>query len=89
LFRPGGSTDPQQVDLRGRTAAAVAEVSSVELLEVHLNAVAPFLLNARLKPLPGRRRDKHVVNVLAVEGQFGMSVTPAIPTPTWPRPRST
>ena len=49
------------------------EVSTVEMLEVQLvNAVAPFLLNARLKPLmlrtPGR--DKHVVNVSAVEGQF-------------------
>ncbi|MGH7990595.1 MAG: SDR family oxidoreductase, partial [Limisphaerales bacterium] len=42
-------------------------------LEVHLvNAVAPFLLNARLKPLMLRTpsRDKHIVNVSAVEGQF-------------------
>jgi NAD(P)-dependent dehydrogenase (short-subunit alcohol dehydrogenase family) len=51
----------------------MAEVPTVELLETQLvNAVAPFLLNARLKPLllraPGR--DKHVVNVSAVEGQF-------------------
>jgi NAD(P)-dependent dehydrogenase (short-subunit alcohol dehydrogenase family) len=43
------------------------------LLEVQLvNAVAPFVLNARLKPLmlraPGR--DKHIVNVSAMEGQF-------------------
>ena len=49
------------------------EVPSVELLEVQLvNAIAPFLINARLKPLmlrtPGR--DKHIVNVSAVEGQF-------------------
>jgi NAD(P)-dependent dehydrogenase (short-subunit alcohol dehydrogenase family) len=48
-------------------------VSSVELLETQLvNAVAPFVLNARLKPLllaaPGR--DQHIVNVSAVEGQF-------------------
>ena len=51
----------------------MAEVSSVELLEVHLiNAVAPFLINARLKPLMLRTpdRDKHIVNVSAVEGQF-------------------
>jgi NAD(P)-dependent dehydrogenase (short-subunit alcohol dehydrogenase family) len=51
----------------------LAEVSSVELLEVHLvNAIAPFILNARLKPLMLRtaERDKHVVNVSAVEGQF-------------------
>jgi NAD(P)-dependent dehydrogenase (short-subunit alcohol dehydrogenase family) len=67
--------DLQQVDLRGRNSwrLLLAEVSSVELLEVHLvNAVAPFIFNARLKPLmlaaPGR--DKHIVNVSAVEGQF-------------------
>jgi NAD(P)-dependent dehydrogenase (short-subunit alcohol dehydrogenase family) len=45
----------------------------VELLEVHLvNAVAPFLFNARLKALMLRtpERDKHIVNVSAVEGQF-------------------
>ena len=51
----------------------LAEVPSVELLEVHLvNAVAPFILNARLKPLMLRtpERDKHIVNVSAVEGQF-------------------
>jgi NAD(P)-dependent dehydrogenase (short-subunit alcohol dehydrogenase family) len=43
------------------------------LLEVQLvNAVAPFVLNARLKPLMERvaTADKHVVNVSAVEGQF-------------------
>jgi NAD(P)-dependent dehydrogenase (short-subunit alcohol dehydrogenase family) len=48
-------------------------VPSVELLEVHLvNAIAPFILNARLKPLMMRtpERDKHIVNVSAVEGQF-------------------
>ncbi|HYW10163.1 MAG TPA: SDR family oxidoreductase, partial [Longimicrobium sp.] len=50
-----------------------AEVPSVELLEVQLvNAVAPFIINARLKPLMLRtpERDKHIVNVSAVEGQF-------------------
>ena len=67
--------DLQQVDLRGRNSwrLTLAEVSSVELLETQLvNAVAPFVLNARLKALmlrtPGR--DKHIVNVSAVEGQF-------------------
>ena len=37
-----------------------------------VNAVAPFVLNARLKPLMLRTpdRDKHIVNVSAVEGQF-------------------
>ncbi|MGE0641688.1 MAG: SDR family oxidoreductase [Thermoanaerobaculia bacterium] len=67
--------DLQQVDLRARNSwrLALDEVSSVELLEVQLvNAVAPFLLNGRLKPLMLRSasRDKHIVNVSAVEGQF-------------------
>jgi len=67
--------DLQQVDLRERNSwrLLMAEVPAVELLEVHLvNAVAPFILNARLKPLMLRtpERDKHIVNVSAVEGQF-------------------
>ena len=67
--------DLQQVDLRERNSwrLLLDEVSSVELLETQLvNAVAPFVLNARLKPLLLRtpERDKHVVNVSAVEGQF-------------------
>ncbi len=67
--------DLQQVDLRGRNSwrLLMAEVPVVELLEVQLvNAVAPFVLNARLKPLMLRtdNRDKHIVNVSAVEGQF-------------------
>ncbi len=67
--------DLQQVDLRDRNSwrLTLAEVSSVELLETQLvNAVAPFVLNARLKPLMLRagERDKHIVNVSAVEGQF-------------------
>jgi NAD(P)-dependent dehydrogenase (short-subunit alcohol dehydrogenase family) len=67
--------DLQQVDLRERNSwrLLLAEVPSVELLEVHLvNAIAPFIINARLKPLMMRtpERDKHIVNVSAVEGQF-------------------
>ena len=67
--------DLQQVDLRGRNSwrLLMDEVPSVELLEVQLvNAVAPFLINARLKPLMLKttERDKHIVNVSAVEGQF-------------------
>ncbi len=67
--------DLQQVDLRGRNSwrLLMDEVPSVELLEVQLvNAIAPFLINARLKPLMLRtpERDKHIVNVSAVEGQF-------------------
>jgi NAD(P)-dependent dehydrogenase (short-subunit alcohol dehydrogenase family) len=67
--------DLQQIDLRGRNSwrLLMAEVPSVELLETQLvNAIAPFIINARLKPLmlatPGR--DKHIVNVSAMEGQF-------------------
>jgi NAD(P)-dependent dehydrogenase (short-subunit alcohol dehydrogenase family) len=67
--------DLQQVDLRAKNSwrLLLDEVPAVELLEVHLiNAVAPFILNARLKPLMLRspERDKHIVNVSAVEGQF-------------------
>lgn len=67
--------DLQQVDLRERNSwrLLLAEVSSIELLEVQLvNAVAPFVINARLKPLMLRtpERDKHIVNVSAMEGQF-------------------
>jgi NAD(P)-dependent dehydrogenase (short-subunit alcohol dehydrogenase family) len=67
--------DLQQADLREHNSwrMQLAEVPSVELLEVHLvNAVAPFILNARLKPLMlrTRERDMHIVNVSAMEGQF-------------------
>jgi NAD(P)-dependent dehydrogenase (short-subunit alcohol dehydrogenase family) len=67
--------DLQQIDLRERNSwrLLMAEVPSVELLEVQLvNAIAPFLINARLKPLMLRTadRDKHIVNVSAMEGQF-------------------
>jgi len=76
LFPSGRlDADLQQVDLRRVNSwrMLLADVPTVELLEVQLvNAIAPFLFNARLKPLmlrvPGR--DKHIVNVSAVEGQF-------------------
>jgi NAD(P)-dependent dehydrogenase (short-subunit alcohol dehydrogenase family) len=74
---PTGSLDAdlQQVDLREVNSwrLRMDEVPTVELLEVHLvNAVAPYLLNARLKPLMMAvpTRDKHIVNVSAMEGQF-------------------
>jgi len=74
---PDGQLDQdlQQVDLREKNSwrMPLAAVSAVELLEVQLvNAVAPFILNARLKQLMLRQRtfDKHIVNVSAVEGQF-------------------
>ncbi|MEM7245200.1 MAG: SDR family oxidoreductase [Acidobacteriota bacterium] len=74
---PAGQLDAdlQQVDLREVNSwrLKLAEVPVVELLEVHLvNAIAPYVLNARLKPLMLKvaTRDKHVVNVSAMEGQF-------------------
>jgi NAD(P)-dependent dehydrogenase (short-subunit alcohol dehydrogenase family) len=67
--------DRQQVDLREMNSwrLRMHEVATPELLEVQLvNAIAPYILNARLKPLmlrtPGAH--KHIVNVSAMEGQF-------------------
>ena len=54
------------------------EVSAPEMLEVQLvNSVAPFLLNSRLKPLLARSpfARRFIVNVSAVEGQFGRHKT--------------
>ena len=67
--------DLQQIDLRDRNSwrLMLAEVPAVELLEVQLvNAVAPFIINGRLKALMLRTAEpnKHIVNVSAVEGQF-------------------
>jgi NAD(P)-dependent dehydrogenase (short-subunit alcohol dehydrogenase family) len=67
--------DLQQVDLRDVNSwrLRLHEVETPELLEVHLvNAIAPYILNARLKPLlvATAGRHKHVVNVSAMEGQF-------------------
>jgi len=76
LFPPGAlDADLQQVDRRSLNSwrLPLSEVGTTELLEVQLvNAIAPFLLNARLKPLMLRERtfDKHIVNVSAMEGQF-------------------
>lgn len=52
----------------------VAEVDPTELLEVQLcNSVAPFILVSRLRPAmaAARARRKYIVNVSAMEGQFG------------------
>lgn len=67
--------DLQQVDLRKVNSwrLKLDQVPIVELLEVQLvNAVAPFVINARLKPLMQAvpSADKHIVNVSAMEGQF-------------------
>jgi NAD(P)-dependent dehydrogenase (short-subunit alcohol dehydrogenase family) len=76
LFPQGQlDADLQQLDLRDINSwrLPLDRVGTVELLEVQLvNAIAPFVLNARLKPLMLRQRtfDKHIVNVSAMEGQF-------------------
>jgi NAD(P)-dependent dehydrogenase (short-subunit alcohol dehydrogenase family) len=67
--------DLQQLDLREINSwrLRLHEVATPELLEVQLvNAIAPYILNARLKPLlvATAGRHKHVVNVSAMEGQF-------------------
>ena len=67
--------DRQQVDLREMNSwrLRMHEVETPELLEVQLvNAIAPYILNARLKPLMVRTAGahKHIVNVSAIEGQF-------------------
>jgi len=74
---PAGELDGdlQQVDLRTVNSwrLRLAEIPTIELLEVQLvNAVAPFILNARLKPLmvSVETHDKHIVNVSAMEGVF-------------------
>ncbi|HVX94120.1 MAG TPA: SDR family NAD(P)-dependent oxidoreductase [Polyangia bacterium] len=74
---PAGQLDQdlQQVDRREINSwrLKLGDVPTVELLEVQLvNAVAPFVMTNALRPLMARdgRRDKHVVNVSAMEGQF-------------------
>lgn len=67
--------DLQQVDLRKHNTwrLTLAEVSTPEMLEVHLvNAVAPFILAAKLKPLMMKHPagDQHIVNASAMEGKF-------------------
>lgn len=76
-FFPVGRLDQdgQQIDLRRINSwrLRLDEVPTVELLEVQLvNAVAPYLINGRLRSLMTRtpNRDKHIVNVSAMEGQF-------------------
>jgi NAD(P)-dependent dehydrogenase (short-subunit alcohol dehydrogenase family) len=74
---PDGTLDAdlQQVDLRAVNSwrLTLAEVATPEMIEVQLvNAVAPFILCARLKPVMKRTpgAEKHIVNVSAMEGVF-------------------
>jgi NAD(P)-dependent dehydrogenase (short-subunit alcohol dehydrogenase family) len=67
--------DGQPIDLRAVNSWSLKldQVSSLELVEVQLvNAMAPFILNSRLKPLLLKSSFKHrfIINVSAMEGQF-------------------
>jgi NAD(P)-dependent dehydrogenase (short-subunit alcohol dehydrogenase family) len=76
VFPPGETdADLQQIDLRPQNSwrLTLSEVPTPEMLEVQLvNAVAPFILCSKLKPLMLRHPtgDKHIVNVSAMEGIF-------------------
>lgn len=75
-FPPGAlAPDGEPLDLRAENSwgLAHAEVSAVELVEVHaVNCLAPFVLLRGLLPLfkRGPARDRFAVMVSAVEGQF-------------------
>jgi NAD(P)-dependent dehydrogenase (short-subunit alcohol dehydrogenase family) len=75
-FPPGHfDADGQQLDLRENNSwrMKAADVTTPELIEVHLvNAIAPFILVSQLKSLmlKSPSRDKHIVNVSAMEGVF-------------------
>jgi NAD(P)-dependent dehydrogenase (short-subunit alcohol dehydrogenase family) len=67
--------DAQQIDLRARNSwrLGLADVETPEVLEVHLvNAIAPFVLTSRLKPLMQKNPtfDRHVIHVSAMEASF-------------------
>jgi NAD(P)-dependent dehydrogenase (short-subunit alcohol dehydrogenase family) len=77
---PPGLSDVngQQLDLRTSNSwlLKMEEVSTPEIMEcMYINAIAPFVLNSRLKPLmttPGdeSRPDRYIINVSAMEGKF-------------------
>eukprot|EP00466_Bigelowiella_natans_P002958 jgi/Bigna1/35867/e_gw1.11.114.1 len=74
---PVGKLDvnEQQVDLRRKNSwmLRLDEVSTTELSEVFaINAMAPFIINARLKSLMAKDKTvfKFIVNVSAMEGKF-------------------
>lgn len=68
-------SEGEQLDLRpiNSWSLKLGEVSTVEMLEVQLvNAIAPFILNSKLKPLLLRSNfdRRFIINVSAMEGQF-------------------
>ena len=76
-FPPGlHDRDGQQIDLRPVHSwrLRLGEIETLEMLETQLvNAAAPFVLNSRLKSLLMRSSfdRRFIVNVSAMEGQFG------------------
>lgn len=67
--------DLQQIDLRAMNSwrMTLADVPTPELLEVQLvNAIAPFVICSKLKPLllKSPAADRYAVNVTAMEGIF-------------------
>ncbi|MDY6807301.1 MAG: SDR family oxidoreductase, partial [Cyanobacteriota bacterium] len=72
--------DDQQLDLRPFNSWLMKddEVSVLELLEVHvINAIAPFVINSRLKTLMKRAENpKYIINVSSKEGQFNTGKKP-------------
>jgi hypothetical protein len=77
---PPGVTDVngQQLDLRTTNSwlLRMEEISTPELMEcMFINAIAPFVLNSRLKPLMAlsknkdERPDRYIINVSAMEGK--------------------
>jgi len=75
---PRGLTDinNQQLDLRKTNSwlLKMEDVSTPEVMEcMFINAIAPFVLNSRLKPLmstPLPHADRYIINVSAMEGKF-------------------
>jgi NAD(P)-dependent dehydrogenase (short-subunit alcohol dehydrogenase family) len=76
---PRGLSDinGQQLDLRTTNSwlLRMEQVSTPELMEcMFINAIAPFVLNSRLKPLMAHpnsddRSDRYIINVSAMEGK--------------------
>ena len=78
---PSGLSDinGQQLDLRSNNSwlLKMDQVSTPEIMEcMYINAIAPFVLNSRLKPLmeapasDPNRADRYIINVSAMEGKF-------------------
>lgn len=86
---PPGISDinGQQLDLRHTNSwlLKMEEVSTPELMEcMFVNAIAPFVLNARLKPLmktPTPHPDRFIINVSAMEGKVRDSYVCACVSP--------